>query len=82
MIQKTIVFDLDDTLIPEIDYLQSAFREIAEYVDAENKNLYDEMYKWYQNKENVFCIFKNVDGPGINSFWGYKTILGMAVANK
>jgi putative hydrolase of the HAD superfamily len=54
MIQKTIVFDLDDTLIPEIDYLQSAFQEIAQYVDAENKNLYDKMYKWYQNKENVF----------------------------
>jgi putative hydrolase of the HAD superfamily len=64
MIQKTIVFDLDDTLIPEIDYLQSAFQEIAQYVDAENKNLYDKMYKWYQNKENVFLNlehqYKNV----------------------
>ena len=64
MIQKTIVFDLDDTLIPEIDYLQSAFQEIAQYVDSENKNLYDEMYKWYQNKENVFLNlehrYKNV----------------------
>jgi putative hydrolase of the HAD superfamily len=51
---KTIVFDLDDTLIPEIDYLKSAFQEIASYTDPKNKNLYNEMYKWYQNKENVF----------------------------
>lgn len=59
MIQKTIVFDLDDTLISEIDYLQSAFREIAQYVDADNKNLYNEMYKWFQSKENVFLNLQN-----------------------
>lgn len=54
MVRKTFVFDLDDTLIPEIDYLKSAFLEIALVTDPENKNLYDEMYQWYQNKENVF----------------------------
>ena len=51
---KTIVFDLDDTLIPEVDYLKSAFQEIASYIDPENKYLYHEMYHWFQNKENVF----------------------------
>lgn len=51
---KTIVFDLDDTLIPEIDYLKSAFHEIANYIDPKNKNLYNEMYHWFKNKENVF----------------------------
>jgi putative hydrolase of the HAD superfamily len=51
---KTIVFDLDDTLFPEIEYLKSAVQEIASYTDPKNKNLYNEMYKWYQNKENVF----------------------------
>jgi putative hydrolase of the HAD superfamily len=59
MIQKTIVFDLDDTLISEIDYLKSAFQEIAEHIDAENKNLYNEMFQWYQNKENVFLNLQN-----------------------
>ena len=51
---KTIVFDLDDTLIPEIDYLKSAFQEIASYVDPEDINLYNEMYHWFQKKENVY----------------------------
>lgn len=59
MIQKTIVFDLDDTLISEIDYLKSAFQEIAEHIDPENKNLYNEMFQWYQNKENVFLNLQN-----------------------
>nr|WP_315212121.1 HAD family hydrolase [uncultured Flavobacterium sp.] len=54
MDKKTIIFDLDDTLIPEIDFLKSAFQEIADYVDASNSELFDEMIQWYQNKENVF----------------------------
>lgn len=54
MDKKTIIFDLDDTLIPEIDYLKSAFQEIAYYADAANRTLFDEMVQWYQNKENVF----------------------------
>lgn len=54
MVRKTFVFDLDDTIIPEIDYLKSAFQEIAHDIDPKNKDLYDEMFEWYQNKENVF----------------------------
>ncbi len=51
---KTIVFDLDDTLVYEIEYLKSAFNEIALKVDASNKDLYNQMFDWYTNKENVF----------------------------
>lgn len=54
MSSNTIVFDLDDTLVPEIAYLKSAFREIAKFVDGGNELLFDEMFDWYQNKENVF----------------------------
>lgn len=59
MVRKTIVFDLDDTLIPEIDYLKSAFQEIADSIDTSNKNLFDEMVQWYQDKENVFLKLQN-----------------------
>jgi putative hydrolase of the HAD superfamily len=51
---KTIVFDLDDTLIHEIEYLKSAFLEISEIVDIDNKKLFDIMLEWYEKKENVF----------------------------
>jgi putative hydrolase of the HAD superfamily len=54
MISKTIVFDLDDTLINEIDYLKSAFNEIANNCDSSNESLFENMMKWYYNKENVF----------------------------
>lgn len=51
---KTIVFDLDDTLVKEIDYLKSAFSAIAYWIDSKNSKLYDQMWKWYLAKENVF----------------------------
>jgi putative hydrolase of the HAD superfamily len=52
---KVFVFDLDDTLYKEIDYLKSAYREIAVklqkfgIVDA-----YPQMIAWYGNEFNVF----------------------------
>ncbi len=54
MEKKTIVFDLDDTLVKEIDYLKSAFRFIARQLDTENPALFDEMFGWYKNKQDVF----------------------------
>jgi putative hydrolase of the HAD superfamily len=64
MIQKTIVFDLDDTLINEIDYLESSFKDIANYLDANDIGLFEDMLGWYKNNENVFLKleskFKNI----------------------
>lgn len=54
-INTTVVFDLDDTLYNEIDFLKSSYIEIADYLDAENKNfLYTRMFSMYRNNENVF----------------------------
>ena len=57
--KKTIVFDLDDTLVYEIDFLKSAFQEIATFVDSKDENLFDKMLQWYFDKENVFENLKN-----------------------
>lgn len=54
MEKKTIVFDLDDTLVKEIDYLKSAFAAIAHHVDAQNAMLFEQMFGWYKAKEDVF----------------------------
>lgn len=54
MEKKTIVFDLDDTLVKEIDYLKSAFAAIAAHLDEANQGLFDEMFGWYQSKQDVF----------------------------
>jgi putative hydrolase of the HAD superfamily len=54
MEKKTLVFDLDDTLVPEIDFLKSAFAEIALHLDETDANLFDQMFEWYRNKEDVF----------------------------
>jgi putative hydrolase of the HAD superfamily len=53
--KKIIVFDLDDTLIKELDYLKSAFFEIANHLDANAPNLYNQMLKWYFDRQNVFA---------------------------
>lgn len=59
MEKKTLVFDLDDTLVKEIDYLKSAFAAIAAHVDQGNPTLFDEMFGWYQAKEDVFGNLEN-----------------------
>lgn len=50
-----IVFDLDDTLYNELDYLQSAYKSIAQFIEPDDwKRLYSEMFSLYRNKINVF----------------------------
>ncbi len=49
------VFDLDDTLFAEIDFLRSAYRQIARELSLHTgEDLYEEMITRYQRKENVF----------------------------
>jgi putative hydrolase of the HAD superfamily len=50
----TIVFDLDDTIVKEIDFLKSAFQEIAKFVDIKNLELFNQMMNWYFDNQNVF----------------------------
>jgi putative hydrolase of the HAD superfamily len=49
------VFDLDDTLFPEIEFLQSGYRHISkQLLKITQKDIYEEMLKRYSEKENVF----------------------------
>lgn len=61
MCKQVVVFDLDDTLYKEIDYLKSAYREIASLVypvlkaDYKDENaVYHWMMENYQKGRNVF----------------------------
>ena len=55
-----IVFDLDDTLYNELDYLKSAYMSIALFLDHDHwKPLYMKMFSLYRCKENVFEILSN-----------------------
>ena len=53
---RVVVFDLDDTLYKEQDYLLSAYREIAAQVELRFglEGVFDRMYEWWQEGENVF----------------------------
>ncbi len=65
---RVVVFDLDDTLYKEQDYLRSAYREIAARIESRYGNLpllsrrgqgwsdppLDRMLRWRQEGENVF----------------------------
>jgi len=49
------VFDLDDTLYREIDFLRSAYKHIAAKLEpALSKSIYAEMMERYHQKDNVF----------------------------
>ncbi|WP_430967144.1 HAD family hydrolase [Spongiimicrobium sp. 2-473A-2-J] len=52
-----IVFDLDDTLYNEIDFLRSAYRDIAKYLEpVQWKRLYVLMFSLYRDKQDVFEV--------------------------
>ncbi len=56
MPNKVIVFDLDDTLYYEIDYLKSAFKEISEMFcyNHSSSDIYEKMLDIYSNKGDAF----------------------------
>lgn len=58
MKNRIFIFDLDDTLYKEIDFLYSAYREIARRVEPEFslKGIYPFMLKAYKEKMNVFSL--------------------------
>ncbi len=53
--KTVIVFDLDDTLYNEMDYLRSAYKSIAKKLDAEKwEALFAKMFSLFRSKEDVF----------------------------
>lgn len=59
--KKVVVFDLDDTLYKEIDFLKSAYREIAMMLERNysQNNAFDFLLKAYYRGENVFEAANN-----------------------
>lgn len=57
---KIVCFDLDDTLYKEIDFAESAYREIAE--SEKRPDLLPKMMGWQKNGENVFLHFNKAIG--------------------
>lgn len=53
---KVVVFDLDDTLYKEIDFLKSAYQEIADFFKDKYDiyGLWSEMLRYYHEGKNVF----------------------------
>lgn len=50
-----VVFDLDDTLYNELDYLKSAYHSIALFLEPKDwKQLYSKMFSLYRCQVNVF----------------------------
>ena len=55
MRNKFVIFDLDDTLYAEVDFLKSAYFEIANILDTTNSELlYQRMLALYCEGKNVF----------------------------
>ena len=55
---SVVVFDLDDTLYNEIDFVKSAFHYIAKkYCSSTLDKSYSELLIWFNNNEDVFDKF-------------------------
>lgn len=74
-----IVFDLDDTLYKEIDYLKSAYRFIAKRLGNEllpEDKIYNVMLEAYIKGQNAFSVVKsalNIDTPIETLLQWYRT---------
>lgn len=68
MRKKVVVFDLDDTLYKEIDFLKSGYRKVAELVakqyGCDARAVYDQLQKWYYNGVNAFARLNEEYGFG------------------
>lgn len=71
-INKFVIFDLDDTLYKEIDFLKSAFNEIAMQISAEvsvaPSVIFATMLSTYEAKKNVFEEIIDEYGSSCNKF--------------
>ena len=57
MCKNVVIFDLDDTLCKEIDFLKSAYRHIASLVSGESiseDDVYRMLWQAYQRGDNAF----------------------------
>ncbi|MEZ4909309.1 MAG: HAD-IA family hydrolase [Saprospiraceae bacterium] len=65
--RTTIVFDLDDTLYNEVDFLKSAYRLIAKKLEPElKKNIYREMLGLYKSRKSTFDVIFEKYNPSIS----------------
>jgi putative hydrolase of the HAD superfamily len=55
--KSAVVFDLDDTLYPEMDFLRSAYSQLARKLDPDDwKRLYALMFSLFRSRLDVFEI--------------------------
>ena len=58
MCNTIVVFDLDDTLYKEIDFLKSGYKKVARMVEMryglDSRLIYDRLLSWYFKGENAF----------------------------
>lgn len=64
---KAVVFDLDDTLFPELDYVYSGFRSVSYWVEAtlgiDSEQAYAEFIRIFNtDRKRVFDIWLGVHG--------------------
>lgn len=66
MCKKVVVFDLDDTLYKESDFLKSGYRKVAELVEKrfhlDAREVYERLYDWYVKGENPFVCLNDTYG--------------------
>ena len=65
---KVIIFDLDDTLYKEVDYVKSGFNAVSEYISRKigysKTDIYGSLFKYFKAGNNAFD--KLIDGYNLN----------------
>lgn len=68
MTKKVFVFDLDDTLIKEIDFLKSGYWAVSEFISKRVglniREVYGNLLDWYRTGQNAFAHLNEKYGLG------------------
>ncbi len=58
---KVVIFDLDDTLYNEVDYVKSGYRKIAQFLTSV-RNCEEKLFSYFLNRKNAIDELLNAEG--------------------
>ena len=76
---RAVIFDLDDTLYPLNEYVQSGFRQISRLFLGHSQEVYDQLWEAYVGQDTVDAVAADTEPAGEDSVDATSSDLGSAV---
>lgn len=64
---RAVIFNLDDTLYPLNEYVQSGFRQISRLFLGHSQEVYDQLWNAYERQDAVDAVAADTEPAGEDS---------------